>query len=316
VIFLGDNGTPSAVTIPPFPASQAKGTLYQGGIRVPLIVSGPIVSAAPREVAAPVHGCDLFATIGELHGLDVRAVVPATTTLDCVSFVPYLRSASQTPLRSHAYSELFASGAVATPRNHGWTIRDSRHKLIRWTERTPPAEAFFDLAADPFEQNDLIATMSAAERFAYEDLKQAAARLRGEALVLGYGAGCAGAAGVPTLSAAAGPRRGTVFALTAGSLPPQASTALCLLGVSREQSGVVPLPLDLGPAGMPGCFLRASLEHVQVLPAAAGRATWSPGIPDDPALLGGRLFFQAFAPEAGVNPAGMVVSAGMLAVIG
>ena len=46
ILFLGDNGTPTAVTAPPFLPSHAKGTLYQGGIQVPLIVSGAGVAAA------------------------------------------------------------------------------------------------------------------------------------------------------------------------------------------------------------------------------------------------------------------------------
>jgi len=43
IIFVGDNGTPSSV-IQSFPEDHAKATLYEGGIRVPMIFSGKQVS--------------------------------------------------------------------------------------------------------------------------------------------------------------------------------------------------------------------------------------------------------------------------------
>ena len=41
VIFLGDNGTSSNVISAPFRAGRAKGTIYEGGVNVPLIITGP-----------------------------------------------------------------------------------------------------------------------------------------------------------------------------------------------------------------------------------------------------------------------------------
>ena len=41
VFFVADNGTPKEVTEPPFFPSHAKGTVFEGGVNVPLIVSGP-----------------------------------------------------------------------------------------------------------------------------------------------------------------------------------------------------------------------------------------------------------------------------------
>jgi len=78
VIFLGDNGTAGRTTEPPFQSNHAKFTVYEGGINVPLIVSGPAVASPGREEKALVCTVDLFHTIAELHGLNARSVVPAT----------------------------------------------------------------------------------------------------------------------------------------------------------------------------------------------------------------------------------------------
>ncbi len=40
VIFMGDNGTLGSVIQPPFPDNHGKGSAYEGGIRVPMIITG------------------------------------------------------------------------------------------------------------------------------------------------------------------------------------------------------------------------------------------------------------------------------------
>jgi len=48
IIFLGDNGTPTEASVCPFRTSHSKGTLYEGGINVPLCINGPVVAAFAR----------------------------------------------------------------------------------------------------------------------------------------------------------------------------------------------------------------------------------------------------------------------------
>ena len=61
VMVLGDNGSPPAVLdTDAFPRSHGKSTLYEGGIRVPFMVSGePITRGNVRE-AALVNTCLLY----------------------------------------------------------------------------------------------------------------------------------------------------------------------------------------------------------------------------------------------------------------
>ena len=43
VIFLGDNGTPNEVTVPPYNRDHAKLRVYEQGVKVPMIVAGNAV---------------------------------------------------------------------------------------------------------------------------------------------------------------------------------------------------------------------------------------------------------------------------------
>jgi hypothetical protein len=106
VIFLGDNGTPSNVVLPPLDPEHSKGRLYEGGIRVPMIVSGPRV-VTPGVSAALVNATDLFATVAEIAGVDPQTVLPAGTALDSVSFAPYLGDPALPSIRQTNFSEVF-----------------------------------------------------------------------------------------------------------------------------------------------------------------------------------------------------------------
>lgn len=166
VVFVGDNGSPRAVTVPPFVRSQGKASVYEGGVNVPLIASGPNVPAG-SECQALVNTVDLFATIGELAGVDVSAVVGAP--LDSVSLVPYFADPARPSLRGFVYTERFrpigAKGLM--PLAHR-AIRDERYKIVSKVF----ADEFYDLAADPFETQDLFQVgLSAEEQAAYDALR-------------------------------------------------------------------------------------------------------------------------------------------------
>ena len=145
VIFLGDNGTPAQVLQPPLPSGHGKDTLYEGGVRVPLIIRGPDVIAPGRTAGVLTHVVDLYSTILELAGISA----PAGVTLDSQSLLPVLKN--QTLTRTRLYSEQFDTSLPATG---GRILRDDRYKLIRNRAAT---EEFYDLQSDPNEATNLIA---------------------------------------------------------------------------------------------------------------------------------------------------------------
>lgn len=74
VIFMSDNGA-QANQSSNSPLFRSKGSIYEGGIRVPMIVRGPDIPANSTQ-AEPVVGYDLFPTIADWTGSS--AVLPNT----------------------------------------------------------------------------------------------------------------------------------------------------------------------------------------------------------------------------------------------
>jgi arylsulfatase A-like enzyme len=156
VVFMGDNGTPRSASEDPFTAAHAKGSLYEGGVNVPLIVRGPGVAAV--ECAGLVAGVDLFATFAELA--HVRA-----TADDSVSMVPYFADPSVS-LRETVYAETFSPNG-GPPTDHRRAIRDERYKLIR---QTGEPDEFYDLDNDGFETADLLPNLNGTQQAAHDAL--------------------------------------------------------------------------------------------------------------------------------------------------
>jgi hypothetical protein len=159
VFFVGDNGSPGPVTVPPFDSSRAKSTLYEGGLNVPLIVRDAFGRSPNTESAALVHTVDLFTTI--MDQADVGP--PPGKPIDGLSLDPLLEDPA-TQIRDVVYSELPGEQ----------TNRNERFKLIRRSAQ----EEFYDLEGDPpsdpgdpFEQVNLLAgTLSPVEQSNYEAL--------------------------------------------------------------------------------------------------------------------------------------------------
>jgi arylsulfatase A len=125
VLFTSDNGGLSRVTSNA-PLREGKGTPYEGGIRVPLIVRWPAKVKAGSECAVPVHAVDFYPTFVEL----ARAAEPADHPLDGESFLPLLTQSG--PLQR---TTLYWHMPTYTT-NYGRTpcavIREGDWKLIHW----------------------------------------------------------------------------------------------------------------------------------------------------------------------------------------
>jgi PKD repeat protein len=158
-IVISDNGTDPAAAQGTsggcWDPNRVKGTVYEGGIRVPLIISGSDV--VPGECTALVSATDVLATLCELAHVTHAAD-------DSVSLVPYLHG-DMTPRRTTVYSELFTPNFESpdrpgqpafAPTTHTRSIRNDRYKLLRFTSNTGlQEEQFFDLLNDPCESTDL-----------------------------------------------------------------------------------------------------------------------------------------------------------------
>jgi hypothetical protein len=112
-----------------------------------------------------------------------------------------------------------------------------------------------------------------------------------------YGQGCNGSLGVPTLSIdpPTKPVIGTTMNLRLSNIPGTILPTLGAYGYSRTSWNGIPLPLDLAPAGLPGCPLLTNTEVTATLasPGGTGTVLWPVPIPNSPVLLGGEIYFQS-----------------------
>jgi arylsulfatase A-like enzyme len=174
VVFFGDNGTPKEVCVPPFLPEHSKMTVYEGGVNVPLIISGPAVPPQKQgsKTKGLVNTSDLFATILDLAGAQLPAQLRPE---DSISLLSYLTAPEQPSVREYVFAERFRRNGYPFRRRMS-AVRGERYKLIR-TERNAASDELYDLLFDRYEEHDLLAPgagpLSAEE-------SGALSRLRGE----------------------------------------------------------------------------------------------------------------------------------------
>jgi arylsulfatase A-like enzyme len=166
VIFIGDNGTPAAVIQPPYSAAHSKGTLYEGGVRVPLLIAGNGIASPNRTSSRPVHAVDLYATILELAGIDLSTTQPAENPIDSVSLMPILKNTPD--VSRQVFIEQFSSTLSTTVSGQG-VIDEAGYKLLQFDDGH---EEFYRTGNDPNEATSLLgSSITAADQAAYAALK-------------------------------------------------------------------------------------------------------------------------------------------------
>ncbi len=125
VVFLSDNGGLTRVWNND-PLRGGKGQLYEGGVRVPLIVRWPKRVEAGSVCHTPVHVVDFFPTFMQLAGIEKQA----DQVLDGVSLVPLLQQTGQ-PQREAIFSH-HPEYVVAFAKTPCSMIRKGDYKLIHY----------------------------------------------------------------------------------------------------------------------------------------------------------------------------------------
>ncbi|MCX5683467.1 MAG: sulfatase [Planctomycetota bacterium] len=152
VIFMSDNGG-VARTTSNAPLRAGKGSLYEGGIREPLIVRWPGAVKPGTTNDEVVISTDFFPTILEIAGVAPSA--DPAHILDGISFVPELKQSGRKRTREAVYWHYphYHPGG-ATP---GSIIRAGDWKLIEYFEDN--RVELYNLREDLGETKDLAATM-------------------------------------------------------------------------------------------------------------------------------------------------------------
>jgi hypothetical protein len=127
---------------------------------------------------------------------------------------------------------------------------------------------------------------------------------------------CVGSGAVPALTNTGVPQLGGTYNVDLFNSAPSA-LAILFTGSSNTSWLGIPLPLDLTPAGAPGCMLLASgTLFTTVVANGNGAGTQPLGLPNDPSLCGARLYQQWMVLDPGANMLGFAASNGGVATLG
>ncbi|MCU0786829.1 MAG: arylsulfatase [Verrucomicrobia bacterium] len=147
VVFATDNGTAHPENIYNAGMRGTKGSVYEGGHRVPCFVRWPEGKLGPpRDISELAAHFDLLPTLAELAGIKL----PATLELDGQSLVPLLRQTGQT--WRHRPWVLHSQNNEETPvKWKNSVVLDSHWRLINGRE-------LYHLEIDPAQKRNLAAS--------------------------------------------------------------------------------------------------------------------------------------------------------------
>ena len=167
VVFFSDNGGMSAANFgrptrivaknqldraystSNLPLRGAKGWLYEGGIRVPMIVKWPGHAKAGTVCEEPVISTDIYPTLLDMAGLPAMP----SQAKDGVSFTAALKGEPFERQAIYWHFPHYSNHGMQSP---GGAIRLGDYKLLDYFENH--SVQLFNLRKDPGEQNDLAET--------------------------------------------------------------------------------------------------------------------------------------------------------------
>ncbi len=164
LIFTSDNGGEDRVTSnAPFRAG--KSTLYEGGIREPLIIYWPDVTKPGSRCDAPVCTVDFYPTLAVAAGCEPAAA----QTMDGVSLVPLLKDPEAKLERDMLYWHYPLEKPHFLGGRSAGAVRGDNWKLIEFFD-TGEIE-LYDLAQDTGERHNLADTRADKKRELLEALR-------------------------------------------------------------------------------------------------------------------------------------------------
>ena len=141
IFFCSDNGG-HTLGARSDPFRGHKGMLFEGGIRVPFLVSWPAGIQGGSRYEHPVSTLDIFPTVLAATG----TTHPQQEKLDGVNLLPYLKGATTQKPHELLFWR-YSDGA-------GYAVRNGPYKLVKSAFKN--AFFLFDMDKDPYEQNNLV----------------------------------------------------------------------------------------------------------------------------------------------------------------
>ncbi len=150
VWFSSDNGPQKGT-----PGSTAglrgeKGTVFEGGIRVPAILEWPAVIKANQKSNYPVVTNDLLPTVCDILDIDP----PQDRPIDGVSILPFLKRDVNHRNSSIAFAFHIKKGDLNSS-FYGAVLRDSQKLVVKYNKGNIQSVNLYDVVANPKETTDI-----------------------------------------------------------------------------------------------------------------------------------------------------------------
>jgi len=146
ILYLGDNGTPGGVAQR---YSNTKGSIWQGGVNMPMVVSGVGVSRTGETDASLINSTDFFTTIADIAGTGIDTMYNSVSFKDLLTW-------EGTGRREYVYTEV-----PGTTNKTGYAIRNDTLKYMRLGSGN---KRVFDLVNDPFEENGILNALTDSQK--------------------------------------------------------------------------------------------------------------------------------------------------------
>jgi arylsulfatase A-like enzyme len=138
VFFLSDNGGNEGKGAFNGVLKKGKGSLFEGGIRVPFAVQWPGKIPSGKKYENPIISLDIFATA------IAQANVSAKNTIDGVDLIPFLNGSNAKAPHEELYWRMFDKNSFAVRKNNMKFIQDSNGEI-----------AYYNLLKDLSEKNSI-----------------------------------------------------------------------------------------------------------------------------------------------------------------
>lgn len=284
---------------------------FDGAVWTPL---QPATSPPPRAGHAAAFDTQLERIV--LFGGFGTTTLADTWTFDGTTWLPAAPTTSPSPRASHAMCHdlarqrtvLFGGDSIIPggSNDETWDFDG-----VTWTRRSlagrPPARRDHALVYHPASGANVLfgGSTGTPGHVLLHDTWTLASTAPAAAVPFGYG--CPGTGVAPHfLRAPHLPYLGSTAALEFAVVGGQPAAAF--LGASRTSWGGVPLPIDLGFVGAPGCVVRISLDLGVPLAPTGTTARLLVPIPAFPGLVGASAFAQVASADPAGNPLGVVLS--------
>lgn len=148
IIFVSDNGGAEERSNFSYnkPCRDAKGTMYDGGIRVPFCIQWKKNIPAGQKIDFPINTLDITPTCIAAAGKQIQD----SWQLDGIDLLPYLTGKDTSPKNRYLYWRFL----------FGWAIRDNEWKLVKPKRKGDPDRTgkpeLYRIASDIGEKNNLI----------------------------------------------------------------------------------------------------------------------------------------------------------------